>query len=332
MIFFNGERFIEEAVESVLAQTYSHWELLMVDDGSSDGSTAIAQRYAREFPDKVRYLQHDRHENRGMSASRNLGIRNARGEYLAFLDADDVWRPQKLEKQVSILETLPQAGIVYGPTQYWYSWGGNHGGTRDCLPELGVPPNTLVEPPKLISRFLRGEAHIPNICGFLVRRSVVERVGGSEESFRGMYEDQVFCFKVCLVTAAFVEAGSWDRYRQHPQSCCQVAINRGEFRPGKLHSTELDFLKWLNRYLIEQGVDDKAIWQSLRRVLRHYRYPFLYLLSNLPKGFVSYIEQIARRTLPLRVRNWLRAQTRLGWHRACLSREEPPGERKCGCG
>src|SRR5215213_8596780 len=88
MIFLNTERFIEEAIESVFAQTYDDWELVLVDDGSTDASTAIARRYAAQHPHKVRYLEHAVHQNLGMSASRNLGIREAHGEFIAFLDAD----------------------------------------------------------------------------------------------------------------------------------------------------------------------------------------------------------------------------------------------------
>src|SRR5713226_10047705 len=89
MIFLDEEKFIREAIESVFPQTYDNWELLLVDDGSTAGSTDIARRYAEQHPGKVRYLDHEGHRNRGMSASRNLGIRHARGDYIAFLDADD---------------------------------------------------------------------------------------------------------------------------------------------------------------------------------------------------------------------------------------------------
>ncbi len=89
-IFLNAEKFIYEAIESVFAQTYADWELLLVDDGSTDASTEVAYRWAGRYPNRVRYLEHDRHQNRGMSASRNLGAGNARGEYVAFLDGDYV--------------------------------------------------------------------------------------------------------------------------------------------------------------------------------------------------------------------------------------------------
>jgi glycosyltransferase involved in cell wall biosynthesis len=85
VIFLNGETYLKEAIESILAQTYGHWELLLVDDGSTDHSMAIAQQYAQQNPGKVRYLEHEGHQNRGMSATRNLGIANSKGEFIAFL-------------------------------------------------------------------------------------------------------------------------------------------------------------------------------------------------------------------------------------------------------
>ena len=78
IIFLNAENFIEEAIESVLAQTYGQWELLIVDDGSTDGSKNMARDYAIKNPDKIIYLEHPEHQNQGMSASRNLGIKHAK--------------------------------------------------------------------------------------------------------------------------------------------------------------------------------------------------------------------------------------------------------------
>ena len=101
IIFLNEERFIREAIDSVFAQTCENWELLLIDDGSHDGSTDIARRFAAENPGKVRYFEHQGHQNRGMSVSRNLGVRHAMGQYIAFLDADYVWLPEKLEQQVA---------------------------------------------------------------------------------------------------------------------------------------------------------------------------------------------------------------------------------------
>jgi glycosyltransferase involved in cell wall biosynthesis len=263
IIFLNEERFIREAIESVFAQTYDNWELLLVDDGSTDDSTQIALNYAEQYPGKVRYLEHPGHQNLGMSASRNLGIRYAEGEYIAFLDADDVWLPHKLEEQMAILDSHPDAGAVYGTTQYWYSWTGKPEDIhRDFVPELGVQANTLFEPPTLLALLHPlGSALAPSMSNLLLRREVIERAGGSEESFKGMYEDRAFLSKVFLEEPVFVASKSdcWDKYRQHPDSCFGVME-----RTGQLHSARLFFFSWLADYLCEQGAEDAQVWKLLR--------------------------------------------------------------------
>ena len=184
IIFLNEERFLEEAIGSVFAQTYGNWELLLVDDGSTDRSTEIARQYAQRSPGKVRYLDHEGHQNRGMSASRNLGIAHAKGEYVAFLDADDIWMSHKLEQQVAIMASHPDAGLVCGRAQWWYGWTGNQGDSqRDFVQKLDVPLDTLVQPPTLLTLFLRDEW--ASLCDILIKREAVEAVGAYEESFRG---------------------------------------------------------------------------------------------------------------------------------------------------
>src|SRR5262249_14448822 len=159
--------------------------------------TAVARRYAEQYHGKVRYLEHKGHQNRGKSASRNLAIRNATGEYIAFLDADDVWLPRKLEQQVAILNAQPEAAMVYGLSQWWYSWTGkNEDSQRNFMHHLGVPPDTLLRPPTLFTRFfLHQDAALPNPSNIMVRRAAIARIGGFEEAFTGtydVYEDQTF--------------------------------------------------------------------------------------------------------------------------------------------
>ena len=124
IIFLDPGAFLEEAVESIRRQTFRNWELLLVDDGSNDGSSEVARQAAEAEPHRVRYLEHPEHANRGMSASRNLGCVRARGTYITFLDADDVLRPEALETLLSTLRTAPRAAMAYGPVEYWYSWAG----------------------------------------------------------------------------------------------------------------------------------------------------------------------------------------------------------------
>ena len=139
IIFFNAERFLAEAVDSVLAQTWRDWELLLVDDGSRDTSSGLARRYAAGQPDRIRYLEHRDHDNLGRSASRNLGAAHARGRWLTFLDSDGVWIPQHLERQVDLLGRHPEAEAAYGPAMWWFTWDAQTH-TPDHVQDIGVQP------------------------------------------------------------------------------------------------------------------------------------------------------------------------------------------------
>ena len=99
---YNAASVLSETIGSVRAQTYGEWEMLVVDDCSTDGSDKIAQEYARRDP-RIRYLKTERPSG-SPTVPRNLGLEAARGEYVAFLDADDLWLPEKLEEQVRFLE------------------------------------------------------------------------------------------------------------------------------------------------------------------------------------------------------------------------------------
>ena len=293
MIFLDAEKFIEEAIESVFAQTYDNWELLLVDDGSTDGSTEMALRYAQQYPEKVRYLEHECHQNRGMSATRNLGIRQAKGEYIAFLDADDIWLPQKLERQLAILESQPEAAIVFGPTQYWYSWTGKvEDSQRDSLREIGVQANTLFKPPMLLSLLLRNEANAPATCSVLMRREVFAKTGGFEEAFRGLFEDRAFFAKVYFKIPVFVTSEYWDRYRQHPNSTCHVAQKTGKYNPFRPSALHLNFLNWMGEYLSQQEVKNSEVWQALQIGLLPYQAPILHYLYQIKRRLKLIKEQI----------------------------------------
>jgi len=308
IIFFNAENFFEEAIESVFAQTYKNWELLLVDDGSTDSSTEIARNYAEQYPKKIRYIEHEGHENRGMSSTRNLGIRHSKGEYIAFLDADDVWLSRKLERKVAILNSFPEAAMVCGSVQFWYSWTGNPDDMhKDFVGEIcNIPSNTPLKSPEFLILLLQRKVIIQTPSCILVRRETMERIGGFEEVFQGdlqVTEDQVFNAKICLEAPVIVVREFFEKYRQHPDSCCFVAKSSGRYK------VRLTYLKWLEQYLLDKGVKDIKLWKALRREFLPYNHPWLYrLLSNF-QSFIKQIERlvifIGRRTLPFPVRDWL---------------------------
>ena len=99
----NAEKFLEETIRSVLSQTYSYYELILIDDASTDSSAEICEWYAKAYPSVVRYLPTKNRVPEGAAAARNRGIHAASGRFIAFLDADDLWAPEKLASQVAFM-------------------------------------------------------------------------------------------------------------------------------------------------------------------------------------------------------------------------------------
>lgn len=280
IIFLNEEKYLAEAIESVVAQSFADWELLLVDDGSTDGSESISRSYCERYPGKIRYLTHPGRQNRGMSASRNLGLREAQGEYAAFLDGDDWWCPDKLERQVALFRQHPEAIFVCGATQYWHSWQSGSA-AADCTVLVGqwtsqdgtvvrpLEQDRLYPPGELLRRlYPLGKGTTPSSSGNIFRRDVALELGGYDEAFPGMFEDQVFRAKNFLRGPVFVSSHVFDRYRQHSESCFQVAKATG----GSDQSKKQYFV-WLARYLDQVKCRDRVIRLMLMRKMLRYRFP-----------------------------------------------------------
>jgi glycosyltransferase involved in cell wall biosynthesis len=299
VIFFNGDRFLVEAIESIFAQTYDNWELLLVDDGSTDNSTAIALDYAAKYPERVRYVEHEHHQNLGTSVSRNLGIECARGDYIAFLDADDVWLPHKLAQQVAILETHPEVAMVYGASQYWYSWTGKaEDRHRDYFMDLGVIPNTVVMPPNLLALLWKGDDfQYPLPSNAMLRATIYNTIGRFDDSFRVFSEDWAFCMKLELEYPVFVASEHWLKYRKHPDSATTQLKTGREW-----YEVERSFFDWAENYLLAKNMKDTASWRSLQKIKVPYNHPILYFVW---RGYLAIPMSIGRKILPVSARHWL---------------------------
>ena len=130
---YNSERFINECVKSVLAQTYTNWEMVIVDDCSQDNSNAIITALAAN-DDRIRVFFLDK--NIGPAKARNFGLSRARGRYIAFLDSDDLWRPQKLDKQITFMNNNH---IAFSFTTY------------QSISEDGLSEMNIIKAPKVIT-------------------------------------------------------------------------------------------------------------------------------------------------------------------------------------
>jgi len=275
--FLDASDFLEDAIISVQSQTLPAWELLLIDDGSKDGSSKLAQDYASQFPGQILYFEHAGHRNLGKSVSRNLGVAHARGAYLTFLDADDVLLPHKLEHQTNLLGRHSQAGMVYGATEYWVSWDrSRRRWRRDRIGKLGVEPERLYTCPALLTTWLRKPGVVPCLCAAMARTSLVRRVGAFDERIQDLYEDQVFLVKMLMAAAVYVEAGCGERYRQHSGSSSAQAVAAGRYHPVRANPARLAFLQWLESHLKARDALAGETARALHAALRPYRHPLLY--------------------------------------------------------
>jgi len=275
-IFLNAERYLVEAIDSVLEQDFPLIELLLVDDGSTDASTRIARDYAERYAPRIRYLEHPGHINRGMSASRNLGIHAAQGEFLAFLDADDVWTRSKISEQVAIMDAHPALGMVCGTVRYWESWAGG----EDRMIETGHVRNVVVRPPEAsLALYPLGSASAPCPSDILLRRDLVVALGGFEEHFTGMYEDQGFLAKLYLAAPVYFSDRVWLNYRQHLDSCVATVKRDGGYDQVRSY-----FLKWFESYIARQPDGDRRVKRAIRTALRPYRHPTYHRLAAIARN------------------------------------------------
>jgi glycosyltransferase involved in cell wall biosynthesis len=180
---YNRAHLIGQAIDSLLAQTYHDFEVIVVDDGSTDNTQAVLSRYG----DRITYIFQ---KNAGPSAARNTGIRASKGELLAFLDSDDMMSPTKLALQVAYLEAHPEVGVVYSGWQY--------------LSEDGTTVQGEVRPDREgeILKDLLVEGYLFPPVAALMRRECIDRVGVFDESLP-TYEDPEFWIRIALAGYRF---------------------------------------------------------------------------------------------------------------------------------
>jgi hypothetical protein len=258
LIFFNGVRFLDEAIASVVGQAnFDQWELVLVDDGSTDGSTDVAQRWSETDPARIRVVEHPGHANLGMSAARNLGVAEARGEFIGFLDCDDIWLPSLLAHRMKVARASPDADVILGGTWRWYSWSGAAGQTR-LDHRMDLPPVrmlTIVEPPQLFGAIYGtpGAWNIPAMCSVLVKRASFLAIGGCATEFRSLHEDQVLYTKMALELRSIVDPRPLSLYRQHPGSACATSVAAGDWSANVPSPLEAKFLSWMRDHVRGRG-------------------------------------------------------------------------------
>lgn len=317
VLVYKSERYITETIRSVLEQTYENLEILIVDDGSPDRSIEICQQFTDP---RIRII---RQENRGVAGARNTGIRHAQGEYLAFLDGDDLWLPEKIARHVEHLDRCPQVGVSFSRSAF-IDENGNFLGTYQ-MPKLREIT---------LSYMLRCNP-IGNGSAAVFRREVAqavkfpthlsiadEKYDYFNETFRYSGGEIDFWLRVLIQTKWQIEGipEALTLYRVNPGGISANLLNRLEYAGKEVeninsYAPQLNvqwkgaakayYLRYLARSavrlrqgktavnLVSQALSDH--WQILTEEPRHTLMTLIaaYLLWLLPQQFYSQIETVA---------------------------------------
>ena len=286
---FNAQKWIQQTLTTVTQQTYPVEECIVVDDGSTDGSAPIVRRFVASTSVPIRLVQT---ANRGPSLALNTGIAESKGELVAFLDADDLWNPQKLELQVRLLSDAGAVACLCGYEIFDEASGRARGvvQTRD--------------PPRAIMKWLAMEGHGFTGSTALFRREVVERLGGFDSVLGTGYDFGLFYRAQSLglvVSDHHVLVG----YRSH------------DAQMHRALGTTVENMKRVCDEIFSQEGDARLEQRCRANIDAHYGYNLLFA-GQIVEG-ASYLRKSFRRdprrivTLPIhaigrRVNRWLRAR------------------------
>jgi glycosyltransferase involved in cell wall biosynthesis len=244
---YNAASFIEETLRSVQAQTYGNLEILVVDDGSSDETWKIIELFSKKDP-RIVPIKHE--VNAGLAATRNTALKQAQGELIAFLDADDVWLPEKTSRQADLFRLQPHVNLTF--TNY-YLWDG----TKDVGLRYNKPKD-----------FSTDNLHVKIIyaCPFapssvMVRHDFLRRVGGFDPSFPGVEDWDLWLRMADTGMESKCVREPMFRYRLHPGNMSKNTIKMSE---GSVR-------------VLEKNRDASRIPSNLR----HYRRSLRIARSNL---------------------------------------------------
>jgi glycosyltransferase involved in cell wall biosynthesis len=259
---YNAAAFISDAIASVVAQTYPAWELIIVDDGSTDDTARIVRKFAAEDK-RIRYVYQD---NAGQGSARNTGMKTAGGTYVAFLDADDLWVSEKLHLQLSVISSV-RVDLVF--TEAW---------VFDKVPvtdrKMDIKPGFHKGPEGIADFF---EANYIPILTVLAKKSTIVEAGGFSE-VRDHFEDYHLWLRLLIAGHAFFGMNqSLAYYRTHPasssagegklqfQSIRTLEHIRNEF-PQYASLADQSIFKLINTHLTKVNIDTWSVAQRLLEI------------------------------------------------------------------
>jgi len=298
---YNSAAFIGEALRSVFNQTYTDFEVVIVNDGSTDDIRGALEPYI----DRVRYF---RQENQGPAQARNRAIEEAGGEYIAFLDADDLWEPEKLAKQIREFERNPELGMIITENSLFDERGifRHTVGKREYLMKGDIPQNI----------FLKSGVVTPTV---MVRREVLDQVGVFEQQLRIAEDDNLWIriaanYPVALIDEPLVKV------RDHRNRTMRVTPNLSEYvgenvrllttkygdavrrRIEPVVPEKLYLMRFTSGYRHFEQQNYREARRAFRKALEYRRFSpklYAYLAATcLPAPLIRFIQLIKRKGLP----------------------------------
>ncbi|OAF16763.1 glycosyltransferase family 2 protein [Bradyrhizobium neotropicale] len=250
---FNAEATIDETLRSVRSQSYERLEIIVVDDGSADGTLAVAERHAECDP-RINIVRQD---NAGVAAARNTGWRAARADFIAFIDADDLWAPGKIERQLqAMMDGGERTGLVYS----WYAW-------IDAKSRVSVKSDPVFHAGEVLDYLFEGN-FIGNGSSAMVRREALVAANGFESGLRASgaqgCEDLLLYCRVAE-TYHFAVVPEYEiGYRYLPNNMSSDMTRM--FRSWMLVADEMAARHPDRIALLDRGISNYARW-LLRRAL-----------------------------------------------------------------
>lgn len=287
---YNSSQFLLEAINSVYAQTFKDWEIIFWDNASTDNSPEIAKR----FDNKLRYFRSEKTFSLGQA--RNLALEKAKGEYVAFLDCDDFWLPEKLENQVNVLENNPDAGLLY--SNYYIL----KGGRKVLALKSGQPQGNIFD--RQLCDFSVG------ILTVVIRRKDLDSLGSLFDANLGLAEEFDLFLRLLYKSKAVYQEEPTAVYRVHPgmssikfmdkwmSEITYVIDKFVKLCPDfeRKHSVALNRRKSDLVYLCAKIYMKQGDLKAARRQIKpmkflSLKYLLIYLFSYMPAGFWNFVSQ-----------------------------------------
>jgi len=295
MPVFNGQKYLEEAIESILAQTYGEYELLIIDDGSQDDSYAMVQKFAQEQPELIRLITHPLHRNKGVAPSRNAALKQARGKYVAFLDQDDYWHKDKLKIQVAFMDEHPDVALSY--TQAGILRAGDGENFTPGLDVLGDEP-----PTEFLSAFFKIILIELNyiFSAVMMHTDLLRKLGGLPENLPFQSDDRIMVAQVSMDHAIALVPEKLCFFRAHDEHYTANVIRSG-IGPMLIFDLQVRLIKWL----IQNAHHEVAEYTTYYILPRTYADALVFLRSVSLRKLFSQIFRGRKTPNNKRVVQWL---------------------------